>query len=276
MSDRAVPPQQGDEQELFERYEGRLRRITALSVRTSRDIVDDACAFAWMSLLTHQPRRETVFPWLRTVARHEALRLDGLQRSHVPLAQDESDSERRVTVPEPRARRRTAETSQGLLELRERLHGLPSREREAVFLHAAGWRYVDLAERLGISYTRVNQILTRASVRMREMDIQEHDVTSPRGRRLQQIEQAPPTYIVASLGSLASLPPHQRRHGFEETRREWRRLALAIEDYRSRHGVTDRVLALGEAHSADPARESLARRIAGFRRDRGLVREIEL
>jgi DNA-directed RNA polymerase specialized sigma24 family protein len=80
MSDRPVPPQRRDEQWLFERYDRRLRRATQLAVNTSPDVVDDACAFAWMTLLTHQPRRETVFAWLRTVARREALRLDGLSR----------------------------------------------------------------------------------------------------------------------------------------------------------------------------------------------------
>ena len=67
-----------------------------------------------------------------------------------------------------------------MLELKDRLAVLPEREREAVFLSAAGWRYVDVAERLGISTTRVNQLVSRASLRMREMDIAEHEATSPR------------------------------------------------------------------------------------------------
>ncbi len=200
MSDRAIPPQQGDEEALFERYELRLRRATAFSVRTSPGIVDDACAFAWTRLLTHQPRRATVFPYLRTVARNEALRLDALARSHVPLGhgleRDDQAGIHAIGVPEPPGRRRTAETSQGLLELRERLQSLPPREREAVFLRAAGWRYAEMAERLGMSYTRVNRLLTRADARMREMDIQEYELT-PRGQRLHQIEQAPPPYILA-------------------------------------------------------------------------------
>ena len=54
---------------LYERYGQRLLRLTAYAVRTSPDIVDDACSFAWVQLLATQPRRETVFPWLRTVAR---------------------------------------------------------------------------------------------------------------------------------------------------------------------------------------------------------------
>ncbi len=281
MSGRAIPPQQGDEQALFERYERRLRRATAYAVKTSPDIVDDACAYAWTTLLTHQPRRETMFPYLRAVARNEALRLHGLARSHVPLgrdgAWDEEAGMRPVGALEPPARRRTTETTHGLLELRERLLALPQREREAVFLRAAGWRYAELAEHLGMSYTRVNRLLTRADARMREMDIQEHDLT-PRGQRLQRIEQAPPPYILASIGSLKAIGSKARdgRRGDALKRKEWKRLALAIEDYRERHAITDPVLPLGEASWADPARETLARNIAGFRRDRGLRLGVEL
>ena len=81
MSDRPVPPQQGDEHELFERYSERLRRATKFAINTSPEIVDDACAFAWMLLVSNQPRRETVWGWLRTVARNRALELDRLAQS---------------------------------------------------------------------------------------------------------------------------------------------------------------------------------------------------
>ena len=273
MSARLVPPQQGDEQELFERYERRLRQATAYAVNTSPDIVDDACAFAWMSLLTQQPRRETVFAYLRTIARNEALRLDGLTRKHVPIGY-ESENGDFVGVPEPPARRSDVTTKQQMLELKERLLALPAREREIVFLHAAGWRYVDIAGRLGISYTRVNQLLSRASIRMREMDTAEHDVTSPRGRRLKEIEQSPPAYIVASIGGPP--PTYRRRRGRALDRREWRRLVLAIEDYRERHAITDKVLPLGGRESPVPEHATLVRQIAEYRAGRGLSLAIEL
>ena len=269
MSARPVPPQQGDEQALFERYERRLRVATRLAVNTSPDIVDDACAFAWMALITHQPRRETVFPYLKTIARNEALRLDGLARALKPIAGElEHDEEHPIGARVPAARHRTAEASQQILELKERLAVLPEREREAVFLSAAGWRYTDVAERLGISTTRVNQLVSRASLRMREMDIAEHVATSPRGKRLQEVEQSPPAYIVASIGS----PPanYRRRGGRGDDRREWRRLVLAIEDYRDARGIKDELLPLGDQGPYDPVRETIARHIAEYRGGRGL------
>ncbi len=75
-----------------------------------------------------------------------------------------------------------------------------------------------------------------------------------------------------SIGSKA----RDGRRGDALKRKEWKRLALAIEDYRERHAITDPVLPLGEASWADPARETLARSIAGFRKDRGLGLGFEL
>ena len=264
MSSRPTPPQQGDEEELFQRYADRLRRVTQVSVNTTREIVDDACAFAWMKLITNQPRRETVFAWLRTVARNEAIRLDGIARGISSIDTGPAPTETAAT-------RNRVETTQAMLELRERLEELPAREREVVLLQAAGWRYQELAEFLDVSDTRINQLLARASARMREMDIRDHDVTSPRARRLRELEDDPPTYIVASIGVA---PPANPKLGGEDVRREWKRIALQIEDFRSAHGVTDRVMPLGPRGDAEAA-QPLAKLIADFRRRRGLSVELE-
>lgn len=267
LTDRAIPPQQGDEGALFERYGARLRRATQLNVNTSPDIVDDACSFAWMKFLANQPRRETAFGWLKTVARNEALRLDGLARDLAPLPGEDA------AAPHPISHRGRPETMQGMIEVTERLAELPQRERELVFLTAAGWRYQELADQEGISHTRVNQLLARASTRMREMDILGHDPKSPRAKRLRELERDPPKYLQASLGS-PPRPNGRNANATEDLRREWRRLALAIDDFRSVNGVADPVRALGK----DPAphgRSELAERVAAFRRDRGLSRGLE-
>src|SRR4051794_24449805 len=113
----SYPPQQGDETILFERYGRRLIRLTAYSINTSPDIIDDACAFAWTQLLACQPRRETVFPWLRTVARNEALRLDGIARRATPLEREAAgaSADMPTRTGEPESHRWTPETAQGLL-----------------------------------------------------------------------------------------------------------------------------------------------------------------
>ena len=268
MSEKSLPPQMGDEERLFERYGARLRRVTQLAVNTSPDIVDDACAHAWMKLLTNQPRRETAFSWLKVVARNEAWRLDGLARGMAPLGSDEGEA---TPTPGPAARRARIETAQDMLELRERLAQLPPRQREVVFLNAAGWRFQDIAEREGISHTRVSQLLAKASARMREMDIREHDPTSPRAHKLRELEETPPRYLIAAIGR----PLNGRgKVGHEEVRREWRRLAISIEDFRGTHGVTDPIAAIGK----DPnihGLQDLAGRIKDFRKARGLSRGIE-
>ena len=261
MTESAIPPQRGDEHALFERYGDRLRRVTSFAVNTSPEIIDDACAFAWVQLLAHQPDRETLFSWLRTVARREAVRLDGAARGIAPL--DEEGA-----APQLVARRGTTEEAEGLLEVQDRLQNLPRRQREIVFLHATGWQYDEIAERLGVTSTRVGQLMSRAGARMREMDIDELGVRSPRAERLQQIERDPPSYIVASIGRPPRADP---KRGGEELRLEWKRLALVIEDYRSAHEVTHPVLPLGPDDGL-PARARLARRISQFREQRGLSR----
>jgi RNA polymerase sigma factor (sigma-70 family) len=252
MKERPVPPQQGDEHELFERYSERLRRATKLAIRTTPDIVDDACAFAWMKLVSNQPERATVFGWLRMVARNEALRLDRLSRSVSGRVSHDFSNAGEFIVPASRGK---AEVAQGLMELHERLEQLPQRQREIVFLNAAGWRYADIAQDLGISEARVGQLLARASQQMREMDMRALEVTSPRGRRLREIEDDPPLYIVASIGRQ---PRAHRKTGGEEVKREWKRLVLEIEDYRKANGITDKVLPLGRDVREPDVTESAA------------------
>jgi DNA-directed RNA polymerase specialized sigma24 family protein len=269
MSETPHRAQQGDEHELFERHAARLRRETKLAISTTPEIVDDACAFAWMKLVENQPRRETVFPWLRAVARNKALELDRLARAEASR-QTSLHFGDGGEVPVP-ARRGRPEVTQRLLELRERVMELPPRTREMVFLQAAGWRYSELAEHFGVGSARVNFLLTQAKIRMREMDLRELEPTSPRGRRLREIENEPPQYIVAAIGRR---PAGNPKRGEQAVLREWKRLVLEIEDYRKANGITDRVLPLGR-ESDEPQRDVLKGRIAGYRRDRGLSVGIE-
>jgi len=264
------PPQRGDEAALHQKYDKRLRRITTLSVNTTPDIVDDACNFAWMQFIEKQPRRETAFPWLRTVARREAIRLDGIARRLVSIEHEDRGLEagpaRDIT-----SNRRTIETTQQMLEARERLEELPERLREVTFLRAAGWTYDQIAAHLHVSYTRVNQLVVRANSRLREMDYRDLELT-PRAARLQELLADTPSYLVASIGAPPLATPRLAR---AEQRLEWSRLALAIEDYRAERAVTDSVYPLGRDRATDPRTESLHREISEFRRARGLVRRFE-
>jgi RNA polymerase sigma factor (sigma-70 family) len=269
MSDRPVPPQRGDEEELFERYKARLHTATRLAINTTSEIVDDACAFAWMQFIACQPRRTTAFAWLKTVARNEALRLDR-------LARERTSAERSLDVNEHtaqlvRARDGRVEVAADFRDLRDRLLELSPRQREIVLLNAAGWRLREVAAHLGLSEQRVGHLVVRAVERMRAMDEREVEARSQRGRRLRDVENAPPRYILAALGRE---PAAHSRDG-QWARREWKRLVLQIEDYREANGVTDEVLALGRGERVPPA-NLIARSIAGYRRERGLSMGIEL
>ena len=73
----------GDEAELFQSFHRRLTRIVLHLVNTSPDIVDDACNYAWMEFIRHQPDRDGSWKaWLVTTAQREAWKLDRKERSH--------------------------------------------------------------------------------------------------------------------------------------------------------------------------------------------------
>lgn len=262
------PPLRGDEASLFARYHERLLRVTALRVHTSVDNVDEACAFAWSQLLTHQPRRDSAFAWLCQVARREAIRLDRAGRAAVSLddAHHAADAE---AAEAPRGRwlavgHRSAQTAHGLVEVRDRLAVLPPSEREIAFMRAAGWRYGEIADCLGITKARVNKLLARADARMRELDQRDIAPHSARAARLRALEDDPPPYLLTAIGRP---PVGGPTRGREQLRLEWRRLVLAIDDYRAAHRITDRYRALGGDVSdatAGTERRALEQRILSF------------
>ena len=135
-SGRPIPPQRGDEAELFRRYAGRLIADTRRSVKTSHAVIEDACAFAWVQLLCHQPERDILFGWLRKTAVREALRLVAAGRRVASLE----------VVPEP-ARRDGPDSA---LEFRAALDavaraGLSARQERILGLAAGGHSYREIA-----------------------------------------------------------------------------------------------------------------------------------
>ena len=71
-----VPAAIGDEPVLFREHHPRLRSHVRRLVRTSRANIEDACSFAFLQLLRHQPDREHVYGWLLRTATREAIKLD--------------------------------------------------------------------------------------------------------------------------------------------------------------------------------------------------------
>src|SRR5439155_21884580 len=97
-------------------------------------------------------------------------------------------------------------------------------------------------QHLGVSYTRVNQLLVRADTRTNEVLLRELAPASARAQRLRDLEDRPPSHLIASIGRP---PAPNARDGRAELRLEWRRLALAIEDFRDQGRITDQVRPLG-------------------------------
>lgn len=224
----------GDEGQLFRTYHQRLIRATRYKVHTSRENVEDACAFAWATLLRREDiQRETAFAWLKEVARNEAVRLDRLDRASISLDPERTDA----PAGNP------AVTPERWEEALNRLRWLPERERRAVAMRTFGWRYADIAKELETSYTRVNQLLSAADTRLYRLAEREAAQDHPRAGRLLALEDAPPEYLRVAIGRPPKL--ENRRYAAQVLLREWRRAAIAIEDFRERWGVTDPIRALG-------------------------------
>jgi len=154
------PPElQGDEGPLFAAYHVRLRRVVGSRVRAPDEVLDDACSNAWLILLRSQPRRETVFAWLRTVAIHEAIRLAA--RECRDRSMDEIDWSE---LASPVSVEALAEFYDELARLER---DVTSRQLRLVLLQAAGYRYDEIAAITGDSVRTVDRQLRRARRRLR-------------------------------------------------------------------------------------------------------------
>jgi len=155
----------GDLAVVFSRYERRLRAWLRGRVTASPALVEDACASAWLILVTKQPTcGERIFGWLCTTALHEAYRLLRLERREQP---SELGAEQPAFVP---PRRDDPET---VLEAKRALVALASlRERQRRYMawQVGGYRYREMQQLAGgATYTNVNKYLTRAHARLREL-----------------------------------------------------------------------------------------------------------
>jgi RNA polymerase sigma factor (sigma-70 family) len=151
----------GDEDALYRAHAHRLRRAVRSLVGGSDDQVEDACAFAWLILLRAQPRRETAFAWLVTVAVREAWRLTAADRAQAPVLASEpllSDSPlEAVAAPfDPLARMHARE------RLCEVAATLPERKLRLVALQALGYSYAEIAALTGDTPRTVDRQLRRA------------------------------------------------------------------------------------------------------------------
>jgi DNA-directed RNA polymerase specialized sigma24 family protein len=258
----------GDEAELFERYHKRLLKLTAYLVSTTPDNVEEACAFAWATLMRREDvDRETVFAWLKVVARNEAMRLRRLDEDHLPIG------------PEPGAvnldllddtSANPYVTPGSLDDAMDRLRSLPEHLQRMVGWRALGWKYADIVNELGISHRRVEKLFSRADAHLNQLRERDLAARHPRAAWLYEVEQDPPAYLRRAIGRPPGLD--RRYAGRSLLLRDWRRLALNIEDHRQRHGITDPKDALGRlarSHQERKDRDLLRANIDRFVEERG-------
>jgi RNA polymerase sigma factor (sigma-70 family) len=169
------PPLRGDEAELFRRHGDWLVRVTRLRLQCSQELAEEAAAHAWVQLCRTQPERTEKLPgWLRVVA------LEGYnllrKAAREPLFEDACKQERGSAgggqpVPLEEIAEATVDVELAV-EAREALRalaGLRWRRRRVLALKAAGYKYEEIADMLGVTYTNVNRHMTEGRAELRQL-----------------------------------------------------------------------------------------------------------
>jgi RNA polymerase sigma factor (sigma-70 family) len=149
------PGCRGDEGELFARYAEQLHRIVRRAVTAPREVIEDACAYAWAEFVRAQPKRDYPLAWLKVTAIRYTVHQRQRARREVAL-----EDLRPADWREP-----TGTDIEDAVEAREALAkvaALPERRRRVFALHMAGYSYEEITERTGLSSTAVNRELVKA------------------------------------------------------------------------------------------------------------------
>ncbi|MBV9805096.1 MAG: sigma-70 family RNA polymerase sigma factor [Solirubrobacterales bacterium] len=155
--------------ELYGLLARRLEEAVRIDVRASNALIEDACQIAWIRLLRDrdQVHRETVMTWLVRTAVHEAFKL--LRRDRRELSLEAAAEEAMPIARSPEA------TPLELCERGERLAALgrlPERQQRALWLHAFGLSYTEIARHEGCTTRTVERQLIRAREHIRGIQAQ--------------------------------------------------------------------------------------------------------
>jgi RNA polymerase sigma factor (sigma-70 family) len=160
----------GDLAELYTKLSKRLERIVRRDVRAPDPVIEDACQFAWVTLVTHRDRvrRATTLPWLVKTAQHEAFKLvrrDGRDHSLEAALERAGDGTLPLTAPDPEELA-VAHDRLGQLER------LPSRKQRLMWLQGFGLSYAEMAEHTGDTRRTVERQLLRARQTVRGFELE--------------------------------------------------------------------------------------------------------
>jgi RNA polymerase sigma factor (sigma-70 family) len=141
---------------------------TARRYAATLDDAEDAYQRGLEILLTKAPstNEEDLVPWLKTVVKHEAFALRRQRDRHSPVTDDGvlHDRPSAVSVTHDQAA-----LYERLRQGAEALHQLKPQEIQALQLKAEGYRYHEICEMTGWSYTKVNRCLTEGRRALRAM-----------------------------------------------------------------------------------------------------------
>ncbi|MTD46288.1 sigma-70 family RNA polymerase sigma factor [Conexibacter sp. W3-3-2] len=160
MTAHGIPPQQGDEAQLYRDLSYRLLRAIRACVIAPDSVIEDACSHAWTQLLRCQPRRETVFAWLKQVAIHEAWDLARRERRDLRADLLAEDDELRHDPIDTDLRMRARDALRSLADL-------PDRQRTYLSLLISGHSYDEIATATGATRRTVDRHLARARTTLR-------------------------------------------------------------------------------------------------------------
>jgi len=160
----------GDLAELYGQLSKRLEQILRRDVRAPAPVIEDACQFAWVTLVSHRDRvrRATTLPWLVKTAQHEAFKLvrrDGRDRSLEATLDAAGDAPLRLTAPDP-AELAVAHDRLGQLDR------LPTRQQRLMWLQAFGHSYAEMAQHTGDTTRTVERQLLRAKQAVRGFELE--------------------------------------------------------------------------------------------------------
>jgi RNA polymerase sigma factor (sigma-70 family) len=159
-----------DVADLYGQLSKRLEQIVRRDVRAPTPVIEDACQFAWVTLVTHRDRvrRATTLPWLVKTAQHEAFKLvrrDGRDHSLEATLDATGDAPLRLIAPDP-AELAVAHERLGQLER------LPPRQQRLVWLQAFGHSYAEMARHTGDTTRTVERQLMRAKQAVRGFELE--------------------------------------------------------------------------------------------------------
>jgi DNA-directed RNA polymerase specialized sigma24 family protein len=189
-SDSRVPAH--DIAELYHRHHRDLERAVTAAVRAPREVIEDACQNAWAIMLRSRPRRATWFAWLKVVAIRQAWEQCARLRSEKPAGAFISPHASEVGAgeyPDPPADTvdvpdQVAERIQHLQRLTD-LAAIKPNDRRTLYLIGLGYRYSEIMQITGASYTAVNRRITEGRRALRKLERERENVvhSEPQGDR---------------------------------------------------------------------------------------------